>query len=242
MASLIKKNFNENKSVFACCIDFFSAFDFLNRDLLFFVLEEIGINKEFLALMKAQYTDTESCVKLNDKITNWLRTYSGVKQDQNDWATLFAIYANSLSENVKYLQKGIKIGNVLISLLMYADDIILISEKEQDLQHLIDEVYNWCKKWRMIVNTDKTQIVQFRLKKVQKTNFKFHLGGNELLVVNNYKYLGVIFDQFMDKHANGNGFADCASRALGNYFLTIIQTKVWPLIPTQSYMKLVSAL
>ena len=78
--------------------------------------------------MMAQYTDTESCVKLNDKITNWFPTYSGVKQIQNYSATLFAIYANSLSENVKSLQKGIKIGNVLISLLMYADDIILISE------------------------------------------------------------------------------------------------------------------
>ena len=85
--------------------------------------------------MKAQYTDTESCVKLNDKITNWFRTYSDVKQGQNGSATLFAIYANSLSENVKSLQKGIKIGNALISLLMYADDIILISENEQDLQH-----------------------------------------------------------------------------------------------------------
>ena len=67
----------------------------------------------------------------------------------------------------------------------------------------------------MIVNTDKTQILHFRLKKVQKTNFRFHLGGNELLVVNNYKYLGFIFDQFMDKHTNGNGLADGASRALG---------------------------
>ena len=138
--------------------------------------------------MKAQYTDTESGVKLNDKITNWFRTYSGVKQGQNDSATLFTIYANSLSENVKSLQKGIKIGNVLIS-LYYADDIILISENKQDLHHLIDEVYNWCKKWRMIVNTDKTQIVHLRLKEEQKTNFRFHLGGNELLVVKNYKYL-----------------------------------------------------
>ena len=47
---------------------------------------------------------------------------------------------------------------------MYADDIILISENEQDLQHLIDEVYNFCKKWRMIVNTDKTQIVHLTQK------------------------------------------------------------------------------
>ena len=66
--------------------------------------------------MKDQYTDTESCVKLQDKIKNWFRTYSGVKQGQNDSATLFAIYANSLSEiNVKSLQKDIKSGNVLIS-------------------------------------------------------------------------------------------------------------------------------
>ena len=32
-------------------------------------------------------------------------------------------------------------------------------------------------------------------------------------------YMGVIFDQFMDKHANGNGLADGASRALGKLLI-----------------------
>ena len=41
--------------VFGCFVDFASAFDFLNRDLLIQALEKIGIENEFLHITKAIY-------------------------------------------------------------------------------------------------------------------------------------------------------------------------------------------
>ena len=96
---IIRQNLNEKRPVFGCFMDFSSAFDFLNRDLLHYALKNIGINNEFLNIMTALYKKTECTIKINDKVTDWFQTYAGIKQGQNDSPTQFAIYANSLAED-----------------------------------------------------------------------------------------------------------------------------------------------
>ena len=153
----------------------------------------------------------KSCIKINDKETKWFQTKSGIKQGQNDSPTLFAIYVNSLSECIKTTGKGVKIGEVSISLLLYADDIILLAENELDLQVLLNELHNWCSKWRMAINADKTQVIHFRNRKVPKTTMSFHVGNEELKIVNSYRYWGAL--------------ADGACRALGKLLSTYYRNK-----------------
>ena len=56
----------------------------------------------------------------------------------------------------------------MISLLLYADDIVLLSENPENLQLMLNKVTEWCKKWRLQVNLDKSQIMHFRAKNTQK--------------------------------------------------------------------------
>ena len=55
-----------------------------------------------------------------------------------------------------------------MSILLFADDIVLTGETEQELQIIINELHVWCKTWHMKVNCEKTQIVHFRPKKQPK--------------------------------------------------------------------------
>ena len=55
--------------------------------------------------------------------------------------TLFNIYINDLAEELKSMNLGIKIH---ICILLYADDIVLVSEHEQNLQHMLSHVHKWC--------------------------------------------------------------------------------------------------
>ena len=48
-----------------------------------------------------------------------------------------------------------------VNCLMYADDLVLISRSEVGLQGLTDKLGDYCKRWRMEVNTDKTKIIKF---------------------------------------------------------------------------------
>ena len=72
---------------------------------------------------------------------------------------------------------------------------------------MLNYTTQWCKKWRMAINVEKTQIVHFRKSKKNKTNFRFYFENDELKIVENYKYLGVIFDEFLDFQLNSTTLA-----------------------------------
>ena len=111
--------------------------------------------------------------------------------------------------------KGVKIGNVCINILLYADDLVLLSETEEDLQCMLNILDKWCRKWRMVINMEKTQIIHFRYKQKPQTSFIFYLGSRPISIVTKYRYLGCTINKFWYKHTIGDALAEGASRALG---------------------------
>ncbi len=67
----------------------------------------------------------------------------------------------------------IKFGNAEMNILLYADDMVAVAENENNLQLLMDEIYKWCKMWRLKVNIEKTKVVHFRTTCQHVTNTKF---------------------------------------------------------------------
>ena len=76
---------------------------------------------------------------------------------------------------------------------MFADDLVLISETHSGLQNCLHELYNYCKKWGLIINTDKTKVVIFNKTGHRYKNFQFNINGEKIDVVTEYCYLGIIF-------------------------------------------------
>ncbi len=67
-------------------------------------------------------------------------------------------------------------GNEKLCILLYADDIVILVDNKEQLQILLNFVNNWCKKWKMKVNRDKTKVIHFRKKKCKVTEKHFYLG------------------------------------------------------------------
>ena len=201
--TLVDARLSQKKSVFGCFVDFSSAFDFLNRDLLHYKLKRIGIRGRFLNIIKCLNTGTKCSIKLNDKVTDWFETKAGVRQGQNDSPTLFAIYLNDLAQDIKGLGKGVQIGEVQICILLYADDIVLLAENECDMQLMLNTLNEWCKKWRMVINYEKTQIIHFRPKRKLLTTNEFKLGNAILKFVSSYRYLGCTINENLDRKGLG---------------------------------------
>ena len=110
----------------------------------------------------------------------------GVRQGDNLSPTLFSIYLNDLAIELKDLNLGISLGDMHIYILMYADDIVLLSENEQKLQTILDHVNTWCCKWQMKVNPDKTKVVHFRNERETRTRAGFKIGDSEIDLVDGY--------------------------------------------------------
>ena len=84
------------------------------------------------------------------------------------------------------------------------------------MQQLLDTLHNWCKRWRVLVNTDKSKVVHFRRGRRQRTEFVFKVGDNVLELTEKYKYLGVIFSEKGDFNLNATNLAKGGGRALGS--------------------------
>ena len=113
-----------------------------------------------------------SRVILNVLETAFFEYPIGVKQGDCISATLFALFINDLAEEIKQTGVGLNLNlnvenvnldeSLLINILMYADDIVLLTEKETDMQFLLHLVEIWCSKWRLEVNLTKTNIMHVR--------------------------------------------------------------------------------
>ncbi len=122
------------KSAVGCFIDFQKAFDFGDHDILQYELQQIGVNGKFYQAVTSTYKAPAACVKVNKCFTDWFPTPSGVKQEDVLLPTLFAIFMKDLTREVKQLGKGVLCGNIMVNILLYVNNVILLSESEEDLQ------------------------------------------------------------------------------------------------------------
>ena len=206
---------NENKSTFVTFIDFSKAFDCVNRDMLFNKLLTYGIDGKMYFIIKSLYRNTDACVKVNSLFTEWFRTLFGVRQGDSLSPTLFSIFINDLAQGLKELGVGVHIDNSTIPVLLYADDVAIISENEHDMQLMLNYIEDWCKTWGMKINMAKSKMMHIRKKGTACSPFKFKLGPNYVEYTQKYKYLGVILDEFLDFSGHTDAMTSSGLRALG---------------------------
>ena len=95
--------------------------------------------------------------------TDFFNITAGVKQGDVISPTLFSIFIDDLVKGIKQLDLGVEIDtNFQVSILLFADDIVLIAPNEVNLQLMLDYLAKWCIENRMEVNINKTKIIHFR--------------------------------------------------------------------------------
>ena len=82
----------------------------------------------------------------------------------------------------------VKLGNMNINSLSWADDLVLLSTNKNGIQNCMNKLSEYCYKWDLSINSDKTKFMTFG--KPQKFDLKFR--GVSITKVTEYKYLGVI--------------------------------------------------
>ena len=216
LSTIIRNRKVTGHGTFCAFIDFKKAFDWVNRDLLLYKLSTLyNVHGRLFNTLSTIYSMSNSCLRLNGQLTESFNVSSGVRQGDVMSPTLFSMFLNDLATGIKELNCGIQINELVISILLYADDIVLIAPTEESLQKMLNFVSDWCRKWRMAVNTDKTKMIHFRKKSTPQTTYDFQLGSDSVEKVSCYKYLGVIFDEYISFEQNAKLLAESAGRALG---------------------------
>ena len=114
------------------------------------------------------YSNTTSSLKLNNIFTKWFDTTTGVRQGDTLSPTLFNIFLNDLITDLKQFS-GMETDDFSLSALFYADDIVILCDSGEKLQSMLNHVVEWCSKWCLKVNTNKSKVMHVRPKRLVRT-------------------------------------------------------------------------
>ena len=146
---------------------------------------------KLLGAVESFYTSVSSCMRVNNLTTDWFDVSGGLRQGCCLSPLLFNLFINGLALRVKALGKGVRAGDQLVSILLYADDVVLIADNAQDLQSMLDLLNDWCLANRMSVNSSKSNVIHFRPNSVPRVDFDFTCGAQSILTADKYTYLGI---------------------------------------------------
>jgi hypothetical protein len=192
---IIEKVWEKKEEAFCCFVDFKKAFDMVPRDELWHRMEELGVPIHLRAAVHRLYEEVKVKIKTSAGISESFRSDIGVKQGCPLSPTLFGLYIDKLEEWLNLQEgDGALLGDFVIRLLLYADNLILIAKSALGLQEHLISLEHFCSIVGMQVNTSKTKVVIFSSKRKHKQH-KFYFKGNTLEEVEDYKYLGIDFNK-----------------------------------------------
>ena len=132
--SCSKKRSNEH---FFVSIDFVKAYDSIDREYLFNVLEKIGFQGNFLAVIKNLYTGSTAKIVLNGFISKTVKMRRGIKQGDALSLYLFIFAIDPLLLTIKQHSsvEGVKSpGRFHTKSVSYADDVNLCLKGRKSVQ------------------------------------------------------------------------------------------------------------
>jgi len=139
---IIEKAREFQKNIYFCFIDCAKAFDCVDHNKLWKILQEMGIPGHLTCLLRNLYAGQEATVRTRHGTTDWFQIGKGVHQGCILSPYLFNLYAEYIKRNagLDEAQAGIKIALKNSDNLRYADDTTLMAENEEELKNLLMKV------------------------------------------------------------------------------------------------------
>ena len=118
---IIKKAREFQKNICFCFIDYTKAFDCVDHNKLWKILQEMGIPGHLTCLLRNQYAGQEATVRTGHGTTDWFQIRKAVHQGYILSLCLFNLYAEYIMRNTRLdeAQAGIKIARRNINNLRY---------------------------------------------------------------------------------------------------------------------------
>lgn len=181
-----KHTAKQRKYVYNCFIDFKKAFDSVQHDLIWGVLESYGVDNGLLEVLKSVYQSAEAAVRVGSEEGEWFKQEKGVRQGDPISPCLFAIYLERTMERTQESMLGLKVHGHTINNLKFADDIDLIKKNWIQLQESLNMIIADALDYGFKINTSKTKVMVFG---TNSTNRNIKLNGEDIETVDNFVYL-----------------------------------------------------
>jgi hypothetical protein len=135
--SVVDLYVNNGSTVNLCALDVSKAFDKTNHYGIYLRLMEVSIPFELLIVLENWFNKCFTCVQWGSVYSRWFKLRCGVRQGGVLSPYLFALYIDVVIDKVKQQRIGCCIGSFCLSILLYADDMLLLAPSLEALQKLV---------------------------------------------------------------------------------------------------------
>ena len=195
LLNIVQNFLNENKRLYCAFVDLKKCFDSINRHALWYKLYKSGIKGKLLRIIRDMYSKVISCVRSHNETSDFFDFPSGLRQEE----TISPILVSLILEDLElFLQQdpdsGIKLDQLTIIILLFADDMVIFGKTPEELQVNLDRLYDYCNTWGLEVDINKTKTMVFRKRGELKNNERWIFNGHFLESDDNFNYLGTVFN------------------------------------------------
>lgn len=183
---IIEQSAEFQSPLYLLFIDFEKAFDSVNREFMWKVLDLYGVPGKLLNLVKELYRDCECKVIHCGKTGDGIPLQQGVRQGCILSSLLFITVLDCIMLTVNAKPRGIKwTMHSWLEDLDFADDICLLSHKMSDMIEKTNHLIELSKIAGMKINVSKTKLM-----KIGNSKETLQIYGTNVEEVNIFQYLG----------------------------------------------------
>ena len=175
------------------CTGFQKAFDRVHHYKLFSSLIRTRVPTWVILILINWCGKLRVAVRWKLALSRIFNVHSGVRQGSSLSPALFNVFINIFIDELKSSNKGCIINSIYVGVIMYADDLILLSASVEGLQYMLD-VCN---------STSLMTLMEFNCKKCscsvvgaacRHVISDMRLGNDKILWSESFKYLDIPFN------------------------------------------------
>ena len=186
MRTLAERSIEMQKNLYAVFIDYENAFDRVKHHEIMKDLEQIGVDQNDRRSLETLYWEQVVAVSIDGDLSEWINIKRGVRKGCVLSPDLFSLYTELIMRKV--MEGKFKVNGHTISDIWYADDTILLSDDEHNLQEMIVSLKNESEVRGLNINKQKTKLMVFSKSRSIPT-CNIYLDNEKIKQVQEFEYL-----------------------------------------------------
>jgi Reverse transcriptase (RNA-dependent DNA polymerase) len=243
---IIQHKHRKKRPPIVAFLDIKAAYDSVDRRFLYQALERMGLPDTMIRVIRALSEGNRSRVVTSGRESSEFSHRAGVMQGSVLSPTLYSAFLNGLAVELAAAGK-LSLGNTRLSTFLYADDMAIVADNQEEMQRLLDICERYSMAHRFRFNPRKCEVFGCS---------SLRLYGECLPTAEFFKYLGVWFrptgidwkmhvDRMIEKAGNtaqfyghlgynGTGFQERTKLAIYKTFLRPVMEYALAIMPAKS--------
>lgn len=223
LTEYVTEGFNHRQVTGAIFLDVAKAFDRVWHAGLLAKMIDMGYPTAIVKLVRSYLNRRELRVRVEGELSTYRPMEAGVPQGSVLSPHLFTIFTADLPRTAR------------TSLALYADDTAIVARSTQArqvtryLQEAASLLEEWCNRWKVEINADKSKAILFRRVRKQTPTGHVTMNGEAIQWHDTAKYLGVVMDRSLTWKQNTDEVVKKAKRT---------RALLYPMVGRQSQLNL----